>query len=585
MSKTTRSAAGKIWQAREIDDRLVLTIMQKYNLEEFIARILVARDIPINNIENFLEPRLKNNLVDPFHLKDMEKAVNRIIDALNANELICILADYDVDGATSASLLKNILRDLGIEAIIYVPDRIKEGYGPSSLIMQKLKNIGIKLVITVDCGSLAFEACNTAKELNLDLVIIDHHITSTTLPDVVALVNPNRFDEDSTYGYLAAVGVTFLVCMALVSRLKSQNNMQASRVNLLNYLDLVALGTVCDVVPLKDLNRAFVYQGLKILQNTNNIGLKALIESAALTEPARCYHLGYVLGPRINAGGRVGKSESGCKLLTTKCSDEALSISARLQEYNVTRQKIEAENYLEATSQVIDKNITNFLFVKGSWHQGVVGLIASKLKESYALPSFAVTFVDDNLAKGSCRSINGVDIGSIILRAKSSGIILEGGGHAMAAGFSLKRDNIENFSNYLQEEFNKHQDKINSHSICEYDAEIISNSLSDIMAQQLKRLAPFGAHNPEPIFKINNLFIFKTQILATKHIKCMLLHNKSTNANKMLEAIAFNSAHNTLGHILLSPNKAQEIAVIGKININYFRGEEKLQLIIQDIIV
>ncbi len=585
MANLFKSASGRQWQKKYVDDRQVLAVSQKFNLHEFLARIIVNRNIELDEVENFLTPKIKNSLPDPFHLLDIHKAVDRVIEAMNNNELICIFADYDVDGATSASLLKNVLRELGVEAIIYVPDRVKEGYGPSKEAVRKLKDIGVGLLISVDCGSQAFDAFKLAKELSLDVVVIDHHMTGPNLPEAIAIVNPNRFDEDSQYTYLAAVGVTFLFCVALIISLKKQNHYQASQINLLNYLDLVALGTICDVVPLKQLNRAFVSQGLKILQNTKNIGIKALIDLASLNEPLRCHHLGYILGPRINAGGRVGKADSGCRLLTTTSKDEALSIANKLQEYNQMRQKIEHDYYLEALSTINDKNLSNFILVSGSWHPGVIGLIASKLKEAYSLPSFAVTFFDSEIAKGSCRSVKNVDIGAKILKARAAGLLIDGGGHQMAAGFSLHRDQLNNFIEFLEQEFLNDQTTIIQNSICEYDSEMLSESLNDILMNEIKKLAPFGAHNAEPVFLISDLYVYRSDIVGSKHVKCLLLPIRSNASSKKIDAIAFNAAYSAIGEILLSKNKVQQISVIGSVSINYWRGQEKLNLIIQDIIL
>ncbi|MCF8462648.1 MAG: single-stranded-DNA-specific exonuclease RecJ [Rickettsiaceae bacterium] len=580
-----RSAMGKFWQQKAMDERRILTIMQKYSLDQFLATLVAHRDLELKDIEDFLNPKIKNTLPNPLHLIDIEKALQRTIKAIDDGELICIFADYDVDGATSSALLKNIMRQLGNDAIVYIPDRIKEGYGPSAKAVKKLKDIGVSLMITLDCGSQSFDACAKAKELGLDVIVIDHHITGSKLPDVFALVNPNRLDETSDYGHLAAVGVTFLFVVALLSKLKAQNYTKAHQINLLEYLDLVALGTICDVVALKNVNRAFVSQGLKIIQNTQNIGLRSLIKIASISEPISCYHLGFVLGPRINAGGRVGKADTGSKLLTTTNQEEADYLAERLQQYNQIRQQIENENYLEALNSYKAKSNENFVLVHGNWHPGVVGLIAGKMKELHNIPSFAITTMDKNIAKGSCRSIANVDIAGIILKAKSSNILEEGGGHAMAAGFSLKSENIENFSAFLQHELkNKIPDKTNV--IYYYDLSITGNSLNEDFLSKISSLAPFGAHNHEPIFLIDKLYLFSTKLVAEKHISCNFTQNSNNGiGNKMLSAVAFNAAYNTMGQILLSQNQAKELSIIATIKNEFWKGQSRPKIIIQDIII
>ncbi len=580
-----RSAMGKFWQQKAIDERRILTIMQKYSLDQFLATLIANRDLDLAEIENFLHPKIKNTLPNPLHLMDIEKAVDRTIQAIEDGEMICIFADYDVDGATSSALLKNIIRKLGNDPIVYIPDRIKEGYGPSANAVKKLKDIGVSLMITLDCGSQSFDACAKAKELELDVIVIDHHITGSKLPEVHALVNPNRLDETSNYGHLAAVGVTFLFTVALISKLKAQGNIKSHQVNLMDYLDLVALGTICDVVALKNVNRAFVSQGLKIIQNTKNIGLRSLIKVAGISEPISCYHLGFVLGPRINAGGRVGKADTGSKLLTAIDQEEADYLAERLQQYNQIRQQIENENYLEALNSYKSKGSDSFVLVHGNWHPGVVGLIAGKMKELYNIPSFAITTIDKNIAKGSCRSIANVDIARIILEAKSLSILEEGGGHAMAAGFALKAENIENFVIFLQKELkNQVIDKYNV--VYHYDLNITANSLNEDFLNKIVSLSPYGQHNHEPIFLIDKLYLLRTKIVAEKHISCSFTQNSNNGiGNKMLSAIAFNSTYNTVGQILLSQNQAKELSIIATVKNEFWNGKNRPKIIIQDIII
>lgn len=594
-----RSVNGKIWQQRSVNEGDVSELCRSLGISDFLARVLFPRLENLSQAIDFLSPKLKNLLPDPFHLLDMQKAVDRTIEAIINKQKICIFADYDVDGATSSSLLKNVFRDLGQEADIYVPDRIAEGYGPTPAAMQKIKDNATELLITVDCGAMAHEALKYASQVKLDVIVIDHHISSDILPDAVAVVNPNRIDETSRYKYLAAVGVSFLFATALLSELKKQNffvdiascSTQNSVYlkcntlpNLMQYLDLVALGTVCDVMKLIHLNRAFVAQGLKILGQRKNLGMKTLCDVAGLNEKPNCYHLGFVLGPRINAGGRVGKSSLGASLLSTECAIEANLLAQELEKHNNERKVIELIMIEEATKIALTQENDSSLFIVGKgWHPGVIGIVAGRLKEKFNKP-VAVIALNDAIGKASCRSVKNVDFGSKIINAKAKNLIIAGGGHAMAAGFTVLEEKLQELQEFLNHAFKIDISNQNDIAYEEYDAELTTSSVNLPLMDELSKLEPFGQGNHEPIFKFSNLFVLKADIVGGKHIRCLLAPSKEAFGSKPLPAIAFNSVSSPIENILLNI-KSHNISVIGSLKMNSWKESNTIQLQIKDLII
>ncbi|MGV2432401.1 MAG UNVERIFIED_CONTAM: single-stranded-DNA-specific exonuclease RecJ [Rickettsiaceae bacterium] len=581
-----KSITNKTWRLKDVSNADITRYMNAFGLSEIEARLIAMRGIKFDEIPDFLEPKLRNLLPDPFHLLDMDKAVNRIIEAIKSDQKICIFGDYDVDGATSSALLKKILHDIGIEADIYIPDRMKEGYGPSPLAMYKLHEKGIKLVITVDCGAMAYDAVNKANEIGLDVIIIDHHICADILPKALAVINPNRLDERSEYKYLAAVGVSFLFAVGFVKQLKAIKYFEEKSIEepkLLDYLDIVALGTVCDVMPLIGLNRAFVKQGLKTLAMRKNIGLRALADRAAIDTKPSCYHLGFILGPRINAGGRVGESYIGSRLLSSNCEIESLELAGKLEEFNEQRKYIELQIVQDAINMASIQADHNFIMVSGHWHPGVIGVVAGKLKENYQKP-VAVVSVIDGIAKASCRSVPGVDFGSALAQAKLMGLVEVGGGHAMAAGFTTTEDKLERLKEFLNQEFTKHQHHIEANSIKEYDLEITSSGMSIELHDQINNLGPFGNGNNEPLVKVDNLYVLKAHIVGQKHISCILAIDRNGYKSKSLYAIAFNAVGTPIEQILLSTSPLN-ISAIGHLKIYHRNGEMHPQLVISDLIV
>ena len=434
-----RSLSGKRWRQRAVDDRAGLALAQQMGLPEIVGRLLAARGVGIESAERFLTPTLRELLPDPSHLRDMDKAVERVVRAVTTGELIAIFGDYDVDGATAAALLQRFFAAIGCRARIYIPDRQREGYGPNVPALQRLRAEGAAIAITVDCGTTAHAPLAAAAKAGLDVIVVDHHVAEPALPPAFAIINPNRLDEASPHGVLAAVGVAFLLVVG-INRALRQAGWYAQRPapDLVQWLDLVALGTICDVVPLTGVNRALVAQGLKLLQRRGNIGLAALADAAAVGERLEAYHAGFILGPRVNAGGRVGQADLGARLLATDDAVEARAVAEQLHTLNAERREIEARVLAQAIAQVESGDRSApLVFVAGEgWHPGVIGIVASRLKERYNRPA-CVSAIADGIGKGSGRSVAGFPLGPAIIAARQAGLLVNGGGHAMAAGFTV----------------------------------------------------------------------------------------------------------------------------------------------------
>ena len=470
-----KSASGKFWQIRDVNDRDVMTMSQRHSLPDLLARVMVGRGVTIDNAIDYLNPTIKNLMPDPSHLLDMDKAVDHIISAVKDNQKIAVFGDYDVDGATSSALLYRFFKMINLDITIYIPDRIIEGYGPNITALKKMRDEGIKTVITVDCGTTAFDVLSAAKAYDIDVIVIDHHVAEAKLPDVVALVNPNRLDENSQYGNLAAVGVVFLLIVALNRSFKSFGFYKGMNPpDLLSLLDIVALGTICDVVPLTNLNRALVSQGLKVMAKQKNIGINALYDVAKINEKPMASHLGFQLGPRINAGGRVGKPSLGSRILSTNDNIEAQKIAIDLDKLNQERKEIEAICLEQAIIQVENCPMHDGLVYAyaDNWHAGVIGIVASRLKERYNRPACVVTF-ENAIGKGSGRSIDGVDLGAAVISANQAGLIEGGGGHKMAAGFSVTQEKSDDFRQYLANNIAK---------------QLSNNNITDINLKRVRRV-------------------------------------------------------------------------------------------------
>ncbi len=576
-----KSALGRRWDLRRADDASVTTLVREAGVSDAVARVLAARGVDAMAAADFLHPTLKVLLPDPSQLTDMDQAAARILAAVKSGEKIAVFGDYDVDGATSSALLMRFFRSIGVTVTVYIPDRRIEGYGPNAPALLKLRQQGAKIVITVDCGIVAFEALSAAKESGLDVIVVDHHKAEPMMPAAAAVVNPNRLDDASLQGHLAAVGVAFLLAVAVNRALRADGWYAAQGVaepDLRLLLDLVALGTVCDVVPLKGLNRAFVVRGLQVMARGGNVGLTALSRVARIDTKPTAYHLGYLLGPRVNAGGRIGQADLGTRLLSTEDPDEAAALALRLDEYNAARKEIEAAVLREAIEQVESKASDDpVIFAVGKdWHPGVIGIIAGRLRERYDRPACVVA-LDGGMAKGSGRSIAGVDLGRAILGAREAGHLFTGGGHAMAAGFSVTEDKIDALVGFVQDEVRRQlQGEAFAPSMSLDGALAVSAVTADLVAE-LDCVSPFGAGNDEPRFAIVDANLVKVDIVGSGHVRCIL----SGRSGGRLKAIAFNCVDSDLGQLLLT-GAGKRLHLAGTIRADTWQGRTEAQLIIED---
>jgi len=516
------SVSGKNWIFKKFNSSDIKKYSEDYSLSETVAKLLSIRKKNIEDIELFLNPTIKNLLPNPLSLKDMDNAIERTFQGIKKRELIGIFGDYDVDGATSTALLTRYFLSINQKIQTYIPDRKREGYGPSVEGFNNLINLGTKVIFTVDCGTLSFIPVKIAQSQNIDVIVLDHHQSDLKLPNACAIVNPNRYDDTSKLNYLCAAGVCFMFLVALNKKLRDSNWFNEEKIkepNILNFLDLVSLGTVCDVVPLVDLNRAFVTQGLKVLKKRLNLGLKTLYDLCKIESQPTTYHLGYILGPRINAGGRVGKSSHGAELLSSDDPQRAFQIANDLNKSNKERQSIELMLSEQVNSEI--KNFQNdpvLVLTGNSWHEGIIGIVASRIKEKYNKPTILIS-IKKSLGRGSARSIFGFDIGTQIIKATQLGIIEKGGGHKMAGGFTIKKENIALFRNFLIKNFKKSQ--LSSSKIINLylDSIIAPSALNEEFYSEIERLAPFGSGNSEPKFVIENLQVTASYLVADKHIK------------------------------------------------------------------
>ena len=566
-----------------VDERKAELIAQRFALPLPVARIIASRGIPVDDVANFINPKLQNLMPDPFCMKDMEKAAKRIAEAIVKKQKVAIIGDYDVDGATSSSVLRLYLESVGIEPEIHIPER-DEGYGPSRQAFDEFAAFGAELVITVDCGTTAFDVFDYAGSLNIPVIVLDHHEAEVRLPEVYAVVNPKRLDESDDYPYLkymAAVGVVFCTIVAVNRELRKQGFFAGrEEPNLLQWLDLVALGTVCDVVPLLGLNRAFVRQGLRIMSLRSNTGLRALIDRSGISEAPSAFHLGYVLGPRINACGRVGEASLGNKLLCSRDDFQAGQLADKLNEFNAQRKEIEAYVLLSAI-EMLEGTPQEYpiAFAAGKdWHQGVVGIVAGKLKERYNVPAFVMSIEPDEV-KGSARSVPGVDLGALIIAAKEKGLLTKGGGHTMAAGFSLPEDKIEAFRRFAGEYVRQKLGEEDVAPVIEVDSALDLLGANTDFAAALELLEPFGAGNAEPKIVLEHVRVVKPGIVGAGHVRCFLTSGNGGS----LKAMAFKIADTELGKTLLNSQGAA-FDIAGVLRRDNWQGRNSVQFIIDDAI-
>ena len=570
-----RSILGRRWQPRLGDARAALALAQRAGLSETVARILAGRGVDADRAASFLDPKIRDAMPDPSHHKAMDKAVDRLIAALDAGEPIAIFGDYDVDGATSAALLQGHLEALGARVRHYIPDRIKEGYGPNAAALLMLAQEGVRVVVTVDCGTTAHAPLAAAAEAKLDVIVVDHHAAEASLPQAFAIVNPNRVDQTSDVGQLAAVGVAFLLLVALNRALRKRGR---EAPDLLDALDLVALGTVADVVPLTGLNRAFVSQGLKAIAARGRIGLAALADVAGLAETPQAFHLGFLLGPRVNAGGRVGEADLGVRLLTSRDPLEAADLAKRLDGHNRERQRIEAEVLAAALAQAeAEAGQGDLTLVAGEgWHPGVIGIVASRLKDRFDRPALVVA-LDGGIGKGSARSAFGWDIGAATIAARQAGLLVNGGGHANAAGLTVARDALSALRAFLETHLAGHLQHASRATVHDYDEVVPLSAAQPAFLDEIEKVGPFGMGNPEPRFVLAGVRVAKADIVGTNHVRCFLQDARGAR----LAAIAFRSLDSALGTLLLRGDGAP-IDLVGRLKRDSYRGAVRVQFHIED---
>lgn len=581
-----KSVTDAIWQMREVNEGQVREMVQLYDVPEIVARVMVSRGVPIEKVETFLNPTIRDLLPDPFHLIDMDKAAHRIADAVEKGEKLVIWGDYDVDGATSSALLRRFFRMIGLDAKVYIPDRIDEGYGLNTEALLELRKQGYQLCVTVDCGTLSFEPIEKAQEAGLDIVVIDHHQSAEKMPPAVAVVNPNRLDETSEHRYLAAVGMAFLLAVAVQSMLRERGYFEGkTKPDLLSLLDIVALGTVCDVVPLVGANRAFVSQGLKVMHHRRNSGITALSDVAGINETPSAYHLGFVLGPRINAGGRVGKANLGSELLATDDPDYAARIADQLNQFNHERKAIETLVLDEAMAQAeATANDAPLVFASGKgWHPGVIGIVASRLKEAFNKPSAVIALDDKGIGKASARSIAGIDFGAAIISANLSGLLLAGGGHAMAGGFTVEEERIPELFDFFSERFAPQSD-LCGQRIWKLDGNLTARGANVELMHQLARVAPFGTANSEPRFCLNHVYVVKADVVGADHVRAIVADKNGGKGSGSVKCMAFRSLETAVGQTLLNAG-GKTLSLAGKAKLNVWQGRESVDFIVDDVAV
>ncbi|MET1415316.1 single-stranded-DNA-specific exonuclease RecJ [Roseibium sp. HPY-6] len=580
-----RSANDNSWRERlsAAESRSAMAIAQLHGLPDVLARVLAARGVSQDDAPEFLEPSLKSLMPDPSSLKDMDAAVTRLADALQAGKKVAIFGDYDVDGATSSAVLAKYLQWLGQDPVIHIPDRIIEGYGPNGPAIEHLRQSGAELLVTLDCGSTSFEAFETARKLNLDVVVIDHHQVGEDLPDVIALVNPNRQDDLSGQGHLAAVGVTFLFLVGLNRELRRRGAFDGrQQPDLMALLDLVALGTVCDVVPLQGLNRAYVTRGLTVMHQRRNYGLTALADVARVNGKPVPYHLGFLIGPRINAGGRIGDAALGARLLTTEDPHEARSIAERLDLLNSERQAMEAQMLEEAGAQaslMIDSRDPAVLLTgSDDWHPGIVGLIAARLKEAHRRPAFAIAYDASGKGTGSGRSIPGVDLGRTVREAVENGLLEKGGGHTMAAGLTVHRANTDDLESFFNESLKKDVEEATKNREIKIDAALTATGASLDLLELLEKAGPYGAGHSEPVFAFPAHRVSFADVVGKGHVRATL----NSGDGSPLKAICFKADDKPHGKMLLE-GRGRNLHVAGTLSIDTWQGTPKVQLRILDV--
>lgn len=548
--------------------------------DDLVSQLLLARGCPPDEIEAHRTPSIRGFMPDPSIFRDMDRAAARLADAVVAREPIAIFGDYDVDGATSAAVLVRLLRDLGLSPRAYIPDRMTEGYGPTEAALLRLQAEGANLIVTVDCGAQAFEPLAAAQDAGIEILVVDHHKCATELPRAHAVVNPNRLDETegAAHGHLAAVGVCFLLGAALIRTLRSRGFFaDRAEPRLLDLLDLVALGTVADVAPLRGLNRAFVAQGLKVMAQRRNIGLAALTDAARLTRAPTCSDLGFALGPRINAGGRVGRADLGVRLLTTDDPAEARAIAEELNHFNDERRAIEAG--VQATAETtVDRNRHVALVSGEGWHPGVIGIVAGRLKEKLDRPAIVIAVDEHGMGKGSGRSISGVDLGAAILAAKEHGLLIAGGGHAMAAGLTVEAHRIAELAEFLEERLADAVVRASAGRALLVDAVLAPGGVNPGLVGAMEAGGPYGMGWPAPRIAAGPFRVIRADLVGTNHVRAIV----AGADGRSLKAMAFRQADTALGQALLGAGSTRRLWLVGRAKVDDWSGRDVAELHVED---
>ena len=551
--------------------------------DDLVDQLLLARGVMRAELARHRTPTIRDFMPDPALFRDMEAAAARLADAVAARQRITIFGDYDVDGATSAALMIRLLRQLGCDPGVYIPDRLVEGYGPSGEALVRLAKDGAELIVTVDCGAQAFEALATARTAGVDVIVVDHHQCAAALPEALAVVNPNRLDEGdkaAAHGHLAAVGVCFLLGAALLRTLRARGFFTGrTEPKLVELLDLVALGTVADVAQLRGLNRAFVTQGLKVMAGRRNVGLAALTEAARLTRAPTCTDLGFALGPRINAGGRVGKSDLGVRLLTSEDPHEAAVIAGELDGYNEERRAIELGVAQAAEALCAAQDHRAVIVASGAgWHPGVIGIVAGRLKERFGRPAIVIAIGEDGLGKGSGRSIAGVDLGAAVLAAKESGLLIAGGGHAMAAGLTVAGDKVEMLTDFLEERLAADIGRARDDRTLLLDAVVAPGGVCADLCDAMDAGGPYGAGWPAPRVAAGPVRVVKADVVGNGHLRVVV----AGDDGRSLKTIAFRMADSTLGEALLACPPHRRLWIAGRVKRDDYNGRNLAELHLED---
>lgn len=559
-----------------------LAIAQNRNLPDIVARVLAGRGVGLDEAETFLTPALKDLMPDPSTLCDMDQAAVRIAVAITQRQRVAVFGDYDVDGAASSALMVRFLNAFDVESEIYIPDRIFEGYGPNEAAMDQLIDRGAQLIVTVDCGSTSQAALEHAQSRGVDVVVLDHHQLGGDLPPCAALVNPNRDDDLSNQGHLCAAGVVFLVLVAVLREMRRQGDQRAQSVDLMGMLDLVALATICDVVPLKGLNRAYVVKGLLVARQMDNRGLAALMKVAGVDGPLSPYHLGYLIGPRINAGGRIGDAALGSRLLTLADDAQAQEIAETLNRLNQERQAMEKDILLAAEAEALAEQGSGegpavVVTAGEGWHPGIVGIIAARLKEKFKRPAFAIAMNQSGHGTGSGRSIAGFDMGRMVRGAVDEGLLVKGGGHAMAAGLTVERGKLGSLRAYFEEQAGETVRTLSMNRSLKIDGALAARGATVELMDQLEGAGPYGAGHPQPIFGLPEHQLIDARVVGRDHVSMRL----ADATGGKIGAIAFRAAETDMGAALLE-GRGRSFHFAGSLSVDHWQGRKRVKLRVID---